>query len=169
MDMNKNITASYFILSENAYNEINRILEELALKTRADLIIFSDSNGYPITSQGNFPDLDTSVMASLAANNFSATAEMASLLGEAENFKYLFHEGEKFNIYISNVGYNYILSVIFKKEVAIGLIRIMANKAGEAIHELLNREQQEEQTSTELMDSEFSSLLDKELDKLLKI
>jgi predicted regulator of Ras-like GTPase activity (Roadblock/LC7/MglB family) len=112
--------------------------------------------------------LDLSATASLAANNFSATAEMAKILGEEDSFKYIFNEGAQRNIYISNVGFNFILLVIFKKDVALGMVRIYTKKAIEALNDLLKKATVAEEQSKSFVDLEFKTLLDEELNKALR-
>lgn len=169
MEVVKKENAQNFILSEEVFNGVSKILDELALKTQAEVIVFCDTNGYPVTHTGNIPGLDFWAVSSLAANNFSATAEMATMIGEPGSFKFLLHEGKRVNIYISNVGFNFILLVIFKVNVAIGMIRIFTNKAIEALNQLLQSAQEEEEKSKEFMDLEFKNLLSKELDRSLKL
>ncbi|MFQ5638619.1 MAG: roadblock/LC7 domain-containing protein [bacterium] len=154
------------ILSEEVFHGIGTILDEMAVNTRADAIVFCESNGYPILHKGYVADLDLSAFSSLAANNFSATSKMASMLGESDSFKYLFHEGEKKNIYLSNVGFNFILLVIFKKDVALGMIRVYTKKAMQELHKLLNSVKAEDDTE-EFLDLEFKKLLNEEVNNAL--
>lgn len=156
-----------FILSEEVYNGVCKILEKLANKTRAELVVFCDSNGYPVSHVGANPDMDLWALSSLAANNFSATAEMATMIGEGKSFKFLFHEGERVNTYISDVGFNFILLIVFNVDVAIGMIRIFTNKAIDELTRLLKSETEKE--TRDFMDLEFKDLLSKELDRSLKL
>ncbi|MFQ6114546.1 MAG: roadblock/LC7 domain-containing protein, partial [bacterium] len=151
------------------YNGINAIIDDLVTNTRADLVVFCETNGYPVTHKGNIPDIDLMAISSLAANNISATAEMASMIDEAGSFKFLFHEGAKRNIFLSNVGYNFILVVIFNVNVALGMVRIYTKKAIDSLTRLLHSAKEEENKSAEFLDLEFKSLLSKELNRSLKI
>ncbi len=157
------------ILSENVFHEISQILDEMAAKTRAEVIVFCESNGYPILHKGNIRGLDLPGIASLAANNFSATSQMASMLGEPSSFRYLYHEGDENNIYLSNVGFNFILLVIFKKDVALGIIRIYTKKAIDQLNDVLQAARQQEDKSKEVFDLEFKTLLTEELNRSLKL
>jgi predicted regulator of Ras-like GTPase activity (Roadblock/LC7/MglB family) len=156
------------ILSETAYHSIAKVVEDLAASTRADVIVFADANGYPILHKGTIENLDLSVISSLAASNFSATAKMAAMIGENDSFKFLFHEGEKTNMYLSNVGFNFILLVIFKVEVALGMVRVFTRKAIEELITTLNTMKQDEEKTKEVFDLEFKTLLSEELDRSFK-
>lgn len=156
------------ILSEEMYNKIERILNDMAANTRCEVAIFCEANGYPILHTGNMRGLDLQAVSSLAANNFSATSQLASMLGESRAFKYLFHEGENMNMYLSNVGFDFILIVIFSKDVALGIVRVFTKKAIEELGELVREGSQEVEETKEILDSEFKSLLTDEINRSLK-
>lgn len=167
MDSTNRKNGQQLILSEQVYEQVSNILDELMGNIRAEAIVFCDSNGYPVTHKGELKGVDLPAVSSLAANNFSATAKMASMLGERNSFKFLFHEGEHTNIYLSNVGFDFILFVIFDSRVALGMVRIFTNKAIEALQKLLKTAQEEETKSESFLDLEFKSLLDEELNRSL--
>ncbi|MCB0269591.1 MAG: roadblock/LC7 domain-containing protein, partial [Calditrichaeota bacterium] len=89
------------------------------------------------------------------------------LVGEDAKFKLLFHEGEKRNVYLSNVGDNFFLVVVFDVSVTLGLVRIYTKKA---IQSLLNVFETTEpgEDATTIMDSDFSSMLGDMLDESFK-
>lgn len=156
------------ILSENIYNGITEIIQNLAINTGAKSVVFCESNGYAVTQVGNLKGLDLPAIASLAANNFAATSKMADMLGERGSFKYLYHEGEHTNLYISNIGFSFILIIIFEVDVALGMVRIYTKKTIESMMELIRTAKEEEDNAKEVLDKEFKSLLSAELDRSLK-
>jgi len=156
------------VLSGEMYKSISEILSELATKTRARTIIFADMNGHPITQRGNAADLNISNMAALAAGDFSATSEIAKIIGEKQQFKFIYHEGEKYNVYLSNVGDNFLLILIFDSQTALGMIRIYTKRAIDALHILLTNAKVDEQQSTQFVDVDFNKYLNEELDKAFK-
>jgi len=153
------------VLSGEMYKAISEILSELATKTRARTIIFSDMNGHPITQRGVSADINISNMSALAAGGFSATAEIAKLIGEKKQFKYIFHEGENHNVYFSNVGDNFLLILIFNSQTALGMIRIYTKRAIDALNDLVSNAKDEEQKATQFVDIDFNKYLNAELDK----
>jgi predicted regulator of Ras-like GTPase activity (Roadblock/LC7/MglB family) len=158
-------SADQFMLSTETFNQVNEILRDLLASTRSDFALFCDTNGNPITHHGKQHVVNLSGLSALAAGNFAATSEMARVIGEKEGFKFIFQEGERRNFYLCNVGFNFLLALIFDKAVALGLVRIFANKAVENLKGVLDKAAQAEQKASDFIDSEFGLLLGKELDK----
>ncbi|NOX88932.1 MAG: roadblock/LC7 domain-containing protein [Calditrichaeota bacterium] len=156
------------ILNGNQYEAITKVLSELATKTKASAILFADMSGQLISQRGNTEDMNTTVLSALAASDFAATSEMAKLVGEEAKFKLLFHEGEKRNVYLSNVGDNFFLVVVFDVSVTLGLIRIYTKKAIEDLLQALKETADESESKEKMIDSDFSSLLGDALDDAFK-
>ncbi|RMH63211.1 MAG: roadblock/LC7 domain-containing protein [Calditrichaeota bacterium] len=156
------------ILNGAQYDGITRVLSELANKTKASAILFADMSGQLISQRGNTENMNTTVLSALAASDFAATSEMAKLVGEEAKFKLLFHEGEKRNVYLSNVGDSFFLVVVFDVSVTLGLIRIDTKKAIEDLNTILEDDSQAAGEEDKLIDSDFSSLLGDALDDTFK-
>jgi len=168
MDVANLSTGQSLMLSEKLFNKVTEIINQLLVSTGAKTVLFCESNGYAVTQVGAVREFDLHALSSLAANNFSATAKMAGMLGEDDSFKYLYHEGEKASLYISNIGFNFILIVIFEVDVALGIIRIFTKKAIVELAKELQKAQDEGEQTRQLLDKEFKSLLSQELDRSLK-
>lgn len=155
------------ILTVQQFDEITKVLSELASKTKASTILLADISGQLITQRGNTEDINTQILSALAASDFAATSEMAKLVGEDAKFKLLFHEGEKRNVYLSNVGDNFFLVVVFDVSVTLGLVRIYTKKA---IQNLLNAFENSEdgEDASAIIDQDFSSMLGDMLDESFK-
>jgi len=156
------------ILNGKQYDGITKILTELATKTKASAILFADMSGQLISQRGNTENMNTTVLSALAASDFAATSEMAKLVGEEAKFKLLFHEGEKRNVYLSNVGDNFFLVVVFDVSVTLGLIRIYTKKAIEDLSGILDDDSDSGENEDKIIDSDFSSLLGDALDDTFK-
>ncbi len=156
------------ILNGNQYDAITKILSDLATKTKASAILFADMSGQLISQRGHTEDMNTTVLSALAASDFAATSEMAKLVGEEAKFKLLFHEGEKRNVYLSNVGEDFFLVVVFDVSVTLGLIRIYTKKAIEDLRNALAEQEEEGQESDQIIDDDFSTLLGNALDDSFK-
>ena len=156
------------ILNGNQYDGITKVLSELATKTKASAILFADMSGQLISQRGNTENMNTTVLSALAASDFAATSEMAKLVGEEAKFKLLFHEGEKRNVYLSNVGDNFFLVVVFDVSVTLGLIRIYTKKAIEDLSNILEDDSDSISDDEQIIDSDFSSLLGDALDDTFK-
>lgn len=155
------------ILNGKQYDAITKVLSELAIKTKASAILFADMSGQLISQRGKTDEMNTTVLSALAASDFAATSEMAKLVGEEAKFKLLFHEGEKRNVYLSNVGEEFFLVVVFDVSVTLGLIRIYTKKAIEDLNKALEDETDTPQAS-DIIDSDFSTLLGNALDDSFK-
>ena len=155
------------ILTAQQFDEITKVLTELAAKTKASTILLADISGQLITQRGNTEDINTAILSALAASDFAATSEMAKLVGEDAKFKLLFHEGEKRNVYLSNIGENFFLVVVFDVSVTLGLVTIYTKKA---IHSLLQvfEESEQAEDSSKIIDKDFSSMLGDMLDDSFK-
>jgi len=155
------------ILTAKQFDEITKVLSELAAKTKASTILLADISGQLITQRGNTDEINTAILSALAASDFAATSEMAKLVGEDAKFKLLFHEGEKRNVYLSNVGDNFFLVVVFDVSVTLGLVRIYTKKA---IENLLNVFESSEagDDASAILDQDFSSMLGDMLDESFK-
>ncbi len=153
------------VLSGKIYQAIAEIIAELADKSRAKTIIFADMNGHPITQRGTTTDLDIANLSALAAGDFSATTEIAKIIGEKKQFKFIFHEGDRFNAYLSNVGSNFLLISIFDNKAALGMIRIFTKRALAMLSEVLANVQEDEKNAMSFVDVDFNKYLNEELDK----
>lgn len=155
------------ILTARQFDEITKVLSELAAKTKASTILLADISGQLITQRGNTDDINTAILSALAASDFAATSEMAKLVGEDAKFKLLFHEGEKRNVYLSNVGDNFFLVVVFDVSVTLGLVRIYTKKAIENLLTIFEESEAGEDASA-ILDQDFSSMLGDMLDESFK-
>ncbi len=155
------------ILAPQQFDEITKILSELAAKTKASTILLADISGQLITQRGNTDDINTAILSALAASDFAATSEMAKLVGEDAKFKLLFHEGEKRNVYLSNVGDNFFLVVVFDVSVTLGLVRIYTKKAIENLIKVFEASESADDSS-KIIDDDFSSMLGDMLDESFK-
>ena len=150
------------ILTAIQFDEITKVLTELA-----STILLADISGQLITQRGNTEDMNTQILSALAASDFAATSEMAKLVGEDAKFKLLFHEGEKRNVYLSNVGDNFFLVVVFDVSVTLGLVRIYTKKAIQNLLNVFETTEQGEDASA-IIDQDFSSMLGDMLDESFK-
>ena len=75
-------------------------------------------------------------LAALAAGNFGAVDAMAKIIGE-EEFSLLFHKGQNGNIYFSKIATEFLLIVIFGKEISLGFLRLKVDDATEKIKKII--------------------------------
>ena len=140
MNSGKGGNGQQTILSGEMYKSITEILSELLLKTKARLIIFADMDGHAITQKGNVTGMNVNTLAALAAGHYAATAEMGKIIGETKRFKFIFHEGDKMNMYSCNVGDSFLLMVVFDINTALGMIRIFTSRTILELEKVLEKQ-----------------------------
>ncbi len=155
-----------FIMYEEEFTQINKVLEKLAKEANAKIVFLVDKNGQLIATYGETQNIDTTSLASLTAGNIAATGGLAKLIGEKE-FSILFHEGEKDNIHISIIGQRVILVVIFDHRSSLGLVRLRVKKSGDELNNIFNnllkKVEKEPQSGTP-----FSEITDEDIENLFK-
>lgn len=153
------------ILTGEMYKAITDILADLLSKTRANIIVFADSDGHAITQKGSTTGFNVNTLAALSAGHFAATTEMSKMIGEKKRFKFIFHEGERMNMYTCNVGDNFLLVIIFDVSIALGMIRIFTARTIKSLVEIVAKNAEVDEKASEFLDIEFSTLLNQELDR----
>lgn len=123
-----------FILTEEKQLKLMDLIDRELIKNGVEHVLLVDTAGTLIVEKGNYPLTDVLPLAALSAANFGATAEIARLVGE-EDFTLLFHKGERYNIHFSKIGDQFILVILFDKNVSLGLIRYKTSRISD---ELLN-------------------------------
>jgi len=147
------------------YEGVKKYLGELYSKTRAKVVLFADMSGQIIGERGDTAEMNTTVLSALAAGDFAATAEIAKLVGEGDRFKLHFHEGETKNVYLTNVGDQFFLIIIFDATVALGMVRVYTKKAVESLLIVIKEASTTEGlTEKDIIDEDFGNLLAQELD-----
>jgi predicted regulator of Ras-like GTPase activity (Roadblock/LC7/MglB family) len=118
---------------------INTAISDLLVMAEADAVFVIDSGGNIIAS--NTPksdDISIQTMAALAAGSFSATRELAGMIGEP-GFHSIYHQGENAGICIFNVASNFLILVLFGKTTTQGLVRLYVDKAGKEVEMILRQ------------------------------
>ncbi len=145
---------------------IEACLEKLLTKSKAVAVLFADIEGQTIGQAGTLNDKDRTALSTLAAGSFAATAAMARILGQTGAFEQLFFEGEKYSIYATAVGDEFLLTVAFGTGAKPGLVRLLAQEAIWELAEIIREAQMHgaEQALEDLIDAEFGESLADELD-----
>ncbi|SFM41102.1 roadblock/LC7 domain-containing protein [Thermodesulforhabdus norvegica] len=124
------------VLTPDKQEQLTRLIEDELIANGATHVFLVDTSGALIVEKGMFDPETVLPLAALSAANFGATAEIARLVGE-QDFTLLFHKGEKHNIHFSKIGDDYILVVLFDKNVALGLIRLKIEKIANQVLSIL--------------------------------
>ena len=119
-------------LFENDFRTIDQVLAELLERTNALSAHLIDRSGQLITSAGRVDDFDAMSFASLVAADVTANAELALLLGES-GVTAVVSEGRQRSIHSCLLADRVILCTVFDKRSSLGLVRLRARKASEAL------------------------------------
>ena len=132
------------------------ILNRLIVSCGAMTALLISKEGHSMAEAGDVSYLNTKAMAALVAGMFSATREVARMVGE-QQFSILLQQGEKRHIHISLITDSCMMIVIFEDYQKVGLIRHAARKSGKTLQEYLNQqEEKQSRRSLETSESEIS-------------
>ncbi len=130
------------------------ILSSLIKEAGALTVLLITRQGITVAAAGNTSYLNTTAMAALVAGMFSATKEVARIVGEPQ-FSILLQQGERKHIHISLVGEQTMMVVIFEDQNRIGMIRLCARRAAGELVQSMAGATEKEQVSGELLLPEF--------------
>ena len=159
--------ASSWSFEERDSQRIDRLLQGFLYDSNARCALLVDRTGQLVTTAGEKPDFDSTAFASLAAADFSANDQLASMIGENE-FSSLFHQGEKESMYLADVARRVILVVLFDNRTTLGMIRIkvkgVVRELAEIFREMFDRSASAPQSAR--VESAFVDEAEDEIDRL---
>jgi len=159
--------SSSWSFGEADAERIDRLLQSFLYESHARCALLVDRTGQLITTAGERPEFDSTAFASLAAADFSANDQLASMIGEQE-FSSLFHQGEKESMYLADVARRVILVVLFDDRATLGMIRIkvktVVRELTEIFQELFRRSVTE--TSLPRLETAWADEAEDEIDRL---
>jgi predicted regulator of Ras-like GTPase activity (Roadblock/LC7/MglB family) len=129
--------ASSWSFEERDFQRIDTILQGFLYDANARCALLVDRTGQLVTTAGEKPEFDSVAFSSLAAADFSANDQLASMIGESE-FSSLFHQGEKESMYLADVARRVILVVLFDNRTTLGMIRIKVKAVVRELTEIFN-------------------------------
>lgn len=113
-------------------------LYDLVNASGALTALLISKEGHAMAEAGDTSYLNTTAMAALVAGMFSATREVARMVGE-QQFSILLQQGESRHIHISLVTDSFMMVVVFEDYQRIGRVRHEARKSGEKLVKTLSR------------------------------
>ena len=112
-------------LIEEDIQRLDAELRELVEKSDATTALIIDRGGFLIASQGDAVQFDLRTIAALASGAYMANQTIATLVHET-SFNSIYHQGERFSLFVMCVDENCLLSVIFKAQVSVGAVKYFA-------------------------------------------
>lgn len=124
-----------FALTQKDVHKLNKVLRELLDRSESTGCVCCDHSGYVLAQEG-VDSQDPLLISALGAGVFAASRELARLLGE-DKFSAVFHQGERKSIFICAVNTDVLLVVIFSNEASVGLVKLYAAPATDALRAIL--------------------------------
>ena len=145
-------------------SELAQRLTRLNQEAEARTTMLITKQGNCIVSVGDLSYMNVTAISALVAGMFSATQEVARLVGE-DHFSILLQQGEKRNIHISLVDNNVMLLIIFDDNMAMGKVRYIARKALRDIADVYGSTKVEKEIDGEKFKEFAISLIDRIFDE----
>jgi predicted regulator of Ras-like GTPase activity (Roadblock/LC7/MglB family) len=147
--------------------QIKDAIDDLLKKTSARTAMLITREGYNVVDSGDISSLNTTAFSALAAGMFSATREIARMVGE-KGFANLLQQGENRHIHFSMVKETMMLVVIFTEIERIGKVRYEARKTTARIESLLAEKEEREDLCKTLRTPEFKDYALQLIDRIFK-
>jgi predicted regulator of Ras-like GTPase activity (Roadblock/LC7/MglB family) len=126
------------LLGTDDVNRFEELLAAFVRDSRSLCAFLVDRAGRLIASQGDRTGLDEVSFASLASADFSASNQLAVLLGEDE-FSSLYHHGAERSMFLADIAGVAVLAVLFDTRTTLGMVRIRTKSVVPALAESVTR------------------------------
>jgi len=103
-------------------------LRTLCARSGAESVVLLDLSGVVLASHRIPEKMDGLLFGALLSGNFAATEELARRLGVLD-FRVMYHEGRRQNLYFDKVTEETVLVVLFKDSNALGRVKLFSEKA----------------------------------------
>lgn len=155
------------IVPTEEITQIEECLNHLVEDTGGNYALLLDKSGQVIASQGDGNHQDITALGALIAGTFASSREVAKLLRE-KDFRMLFQQGVRENIFIALIEEQWILCVIFNKGTHIGLVKVLTKKATDELGNVLDRVRQQHKARDEVLGSSFRTSMEDTIDLLFR-
>src|SRR6476469_11127730 len=130
------------LISEEDVRRVESTLERLVGDTGANYSMLLDKSGQVISARGDTQRQDITALGALLAGTFASSREVARLLRE-KDFRVLFQQGVKENIFTELIEEQGMLVVMFDRRTHIGLVKVLATPATEELSVILRQVRQQ--------------------------
>jgi len=107
---------------------IDAELRTLCARAGAEAVVLLDMSGAVLGYHRIPESIDVLMFSALLASNFAATEELSRKLGVTD-FRVIYHEGRRQNLYFDKVSPETVLVVLFKDSNALGRVRLFCEKS----------------------------------------
>jgi predicted regulator of Ras-like GTPase activity (Roadblock/LC7/MglB family) len=132
------VGATSWSFTEDDFGAITHSLQRFLTDCDARCALLVDRTGQLVATVGEQPKFDPTAFATLTAADFSANDQLARLIGE-QDFRSLYHQGEKDSMYLADVARRVILVVLFDNRTTLGLVRLKMKTTVEELTRLFEQ------------------------------
>jgi predicted regulator of Ras-like GTPase activity (Roadblock/LC7/MglB family) len=156
------------VISDRELATISVVLKKLMNDTNATSIMLLDKSGQVVVVEGTGIRRNATTLGALLAGVFSSSREVAKLLNE-KDFRNIFQQGVRENIYTSMVEEQWLLVIIFDKLTHIGLVKVLSKKASDELGRILDRVRNDTtRTKSSVLNLQFRSSVEDTIDLLFR-
>jgi predicted regulator of Ras-like GTPase activity (Roadblock/LC7/MglB family) len=140
--------------SDYSVDSYPSVLQNLIDKSGSLTALLVHKDGICFAEAGDTSYVNVTALAALVAGMFSATREVARMVGEKQ-FSILLQQGDKRHIHISLIGDSAMMVIIFEDYQRIGLVRHEARRTAEHLARLVTRSENPAEESKKVAVPEF--------------
>ncbi len=155
------------VVAEQDTAEIRDCLERLVDDTNANFCMLLDKSGQVIAARGDTTRQDITALGALLAGTFASSREVARLLRERD-FRVLFQQGVKENIFTELIEEQWMLVVMFDKRTHIGLVKVLTKRATDELGSILKQVKQKSSARDAVISTSFRTSVEDTIDLLFK-
>ena len=126
------------IIDEETSEAISKVLRQLTRDSQARSGLVLDRAGQIIVWEGEACEGQRMQLGALIAGTYASTREVARILQES-GFRTLLQEGAREKIFTEAVGDHWLVSVIFGRHAALGLVKVLCSRATMDLQQVLAR------------------------------
>ncbi len=142
-------------------------LDHLRKLAAGRAVVLIDCAGRLLTLVGDTPQFDMTTFVSLMAADFCATQELARILGE-EAFHTVYHQGEEFSLYMTQVTEGTLLAAVFDRGTTLGLVRYAVARGLPGLAETIRGGYENAAAKRVTLGEGFGEMALDQIDKLFK-
>ena len=155
------------LISEDDVQHVEASLERLVADTGANYAMLLDKSGQVISARGDTQRQDLTALGALLAGTFASSREVARLLKE-KDFRVLFQQGVRENIFTELIDEQWMLVVMFDKRTHIGLVKVLAKRATDELGTVLQQVRSQSRSRDAVIGSSFRTSVEDTIDLLFR-
>jgi predicted regulator of Ras-like GTPase activity (Roadblock/LC7/MglB family) len=148
-------------------SDFEKILAEMIDKSGALSGLLITKDGIAVAQAGDTSYFNTDALSALVAGMFSATREVARMVGE-DQFSMLLQQGENRHIHISLIQDTRMMVIIFEGYERIGFVRHEARRAGTQLAKLVEKAETRPATREVVATTEFKEYALNAIDRIFQ-